>query len=300
MITVLVGENSFEVQRALERIKAAADTVETYDGADLSLDKLPDILMGATLFADKRTVVVRGLSDNTALWAALSDWLGRVSDDIHLVLIEPKPDKRTKTYKELQKNAHIQEYKPWTERDQAQAIAWARAESTSRGLELSAAAARTLVGRTGVDQWAIHYALEKLVALGDTSERTIEEVIDASPQENIFQLFETALKGDRQRLNFMIRVLEQTQDPYQVFGLLSGQVFQLAALSASHDGQDDVAKDFGVHPFVLSKLRPYAARLGVQGVRRVVAEFALADKQLKRSVADPWTLIEKALLRVQA
>lgn len=297
MITLLVGENSFEVQRALEQIKAAADTFEAYDGVDLSLDKLPDILIGATLFADKRTVVVKQLSENAALWTALADWLPRISDDINLVLVEPKPDKRTKTYKELQKTAQVQEYKPWTDRDQAQAVAWARAEGTSRGLDISAGAARTLVGRTGVDQWAIHHALEKLVALGDASERTIEEVIDAVPQENIFQLFETALRGDRTRLNFMIRVLEQTQDPYQVFGLLAGQAFQLAALATATDGQD-VAKDFGVHPFVLSKLRPHAARLGARGVRHVVAEFALVDKQLKRSVADPWTLIEKALLKI--
>lgn len=44
--------------------------------------------MGVSLFATKRLIVIRGLSENKVIWPVFGDWLPKVSDDIHLVLIE--------------------------------------------------------------------------------------------------------------------------------------------------------------------------------------------------------------------
>src|ERR1035437_6433304 len=100
MITVLIGENTFEIQRALDLIARDFDgKVEKIDGSNLQLSQLPDILMGVSLFAMSRTVVIRNLSENRAVWPVFGDWLSKISDDIHLILAESKPDKRTATYK---------------------------------------------------------------------------------------------------------------------------------------------------------------------------------------------------------
>ena len=112
MITLLVGDNSFEIRRALDHIIESFDgQVEKVDGSTLEVKQLPDLLMGATLFAEKRLVVIKDLSENTGLWTTLVDWLPRLSEDTHLVLVEEKPDKRTKTFKELQKIAKVKEFK---------------------------------------------------------------------------------------------------------------------------------------------------------------------------------------------
>ena len=109
MIMLLIGENSFEVERALRQIADDFDgTVEKIDGSDLQLSQLPDILMGVSLFATARTVVIRNLSANKSIWTVFGDWLPRISDDIHLVLVEPKPDKRMTTYKALIKTTQYQ------------------------------------------------------------------------------------------------------------------------------------------------------------------------------------------------
>ena len=107
MITLLIGENSFEIERKLHEIKSQFDGVcETVDGAEVELKQFPDLLMGATLFASSRLVVLKRLSENKALWNGFEAWIPRISDDTHLVLIDSKPDKRTKTFKELQKVAN--------------------------------------------------------------------------------------------------------------------------------------------------------------------------------------------------
>lgn len=299
MITLLTGENSFEIDRELTRINAEFDgNPEKFDGSELELRQIPDILMGTSLFAENRMVIIKSLSDNKSVWTDFADWLVRVSDDIWLVLVEPKPDKRMRTFKELQKLANVKEFKSWGERDTRIAEEWAVSEAKSMNFDLSHALARKLVERTGINQWRVFHAIEKLSVMGEITSDLIETMVDANPSENVFQLFEMSLKGDTARLRQMVQTLEMTDDPYQLFGLLSGQAFQLAALAVADRPDSEVAKNIGAHPFVLQKLAPYADRLGRSGARKVIAALAEADAGMKTSVAEPWLLIERALLKV--
>jgi DNA polymerase-3 subunit delta len=299
MITLLTGENSFENERALQGIVVHSQlNVERIDGAGLNIKQLPDLLMGATLFADKRLVIVRNLSENKSLWGELGAWLPRVSDDIHLVLVESKPDKRTKTYKDLQKVASVQESKAWTERDGSRAEQWVIKEAQTVGFELDKKCARKLVERVGIDQWQLAQALQKLAVVEHISPEVIDGLIDANPNENVFNLLETALKGDARRVKNIIKTLEVAEDPYRLFGLLSSQGFLLAVLSVSEKSSSEVAKEVGAHPFVLAKLASHADSIGIMGVRKIITALSEADNEMKTSSAEPWLLIERALIKI--
>lgn len=298
MITVLTGDNSFETVRALERIVADfSGTAEKFDGVDLELAQLPDLLMGGTLFATERLVIIKGLSENKQLWDTLPEWLERMDADIHLVLVEPKPDKRTKTYKDLKKYANVREFASWGERDVILAEKWVVDESKMQGGALDKKSAQTLVERVGLDQWQLFHALEKLVVLDDITPQTIAETIEAQPNENVFNLLDAALRGDGKKVQEMIGVLQRTQDPFMTFGLLSGQVFQLAALAVSDKPSVEVAKDISAHPYALGKLASHAKKLGRGGVKRIVEVFADTDAAMKSTTTDTWLLIERALIK---
>lgn len=298
MITLLLGENSFEIERAIAEITANFDgNVEKIDGSDLQLSQLPDILMGVSLFSTARTVIIRNLSENKSIWSVFGDWLPRISDDIHLVLVEPKPDKRTTTFKTLKDKVKITEFQPWSDRDISKAEKWVMDEAKKLDIKLDSKNAQTLVRRIGVDQWQLFHALEKLALVESVSDEVIKDVIEASPVENIFELFETALKGDIKELKRMIQILEQTEDIYRLSALLFTQAFQLAAV-ASATKSDNVAKDFGIHPYVASKLESVAKRVGKRSVSKIVKIFAQADDDMKLSRAEPWLLIERALMKI--
>lgn len=298
MITVLTGDSSFDIDRALRDIAARFDgVVERVDGTELTLKQIPDLLMGGTLFATKRLVVIKGLSENKTVWTDFSDWLTRVSDDIHLVLVEPKLDKRTKTYRDLQKVAEVTEYKAWTERDIAKAEQWVAGEAKVLDCDIDRESIRLLVQRVGPDQWELHQALQKLAVLETVTPEVIVEVIEANPTENVFDLFEAALRGNALTVKQMIATLSLSEDPYRLFGLLSGQAFQLALLAIADKPSTEVAKDFGVHPYALGKLSSHATRLKKSGAKKVVAAFAEADAGMKSSATDPWLLIERALIK---
>ena len=298
MITVLIGENSFEIDRALGAIISGFDgIVEKFEGSELQIAQIPDILMGVSLFADKRLVIIRNLSENKLVWPVFGDWLPKISDDIHLVLVESKPDKRTVTFKELKKNADVREFASWTDRDAYQAEKWVTVEAKTMGLDLNRKCVQTLVQWVGVDQWQLYYALEKLALTDYITVETIKNVIEPNPIENVFNLFETAIRGDMESLIRILKTLEKTEDVFRLIALLSSQAFQLAAV-ASAGKENNVARDFGIHPYVVSKLTPIAKRLGKSGVSKVIAIFTELDDDMKLSRADPWLLLERALIKV--
>lgn len=297
MITLLTGENTYERTRALERVIVEFDgDVEQVDGAELDSKRLPDLLFGGTLFSSKRLVVIKHLSENKSVWNELTDLLPRIADDADVVFVETKPDKRTKTYKDLAKRATVNEFPAWTDRDTSRAEQWVVEEARTLGCQLDKKSAYLLVARVGVNQWQLYHALEKLSVIEEISPAVVEDLIDANPSENVFNLFDAALRGDTRRVKEMLQTLEQTDDPYMVFGLLSSQAFQLAALASSNKSSSEVAKDIGAHPFALSKLSTFASRIGRSGAKRLVTVFADADRAMKTTATDPWLQIERALI----
>ncbi len=299
MITLLTGENSFEIERTLTAIVADfAGQLERIDGNELESPQLLDLLMGVSLFADKRLVIIKNLSENKVVWLMLADWIGRVSDDIDLILVEPKPDKRTKTYKELQKLAKVQDFTSWNERDIRVAERWAVDEAKRLGFTLSATHARQLVERAGVDQWRLYHGLEKLGLFEDITPELIDDVIEQEPNETIFALLETALMGKRVQLHRQIEVLALSEDPYQAFGLLASQTVQLVTLVVTDSPSAQVARAIGAHPFVLSKLAGPARKLSRAQAKQVLETMMECDDAMKTSAAEPWLLIERALMKI--
>lgn len=299
MITWLVGENSFEVREALRAIEDSFGGVpEHVDGADLSLARLPDILMGVSLFAAERLVVVRDITANKTLWEKLPDWLPRVNDAIHVVFIDEKPDKRTTSYKALKAAAaDVQEFPVWSDRDYAKAEQWVSGRAEKHGLTLDRKLAAHLTQRVGLDQWQLDNALRTLSLLDKVTLEAINEVIPPNPSENIFQLFETALEGKREQVAKMIDTLALQEDPYALFALLTSQALTLAAVTYA-DADANPAKDFAAHPFVVSKLSRHGKKLGKARVGHIIESFARTDADMKRSKGEPWLLVERTLLEV--
>jgi len=298
MITWLIGENTFDKREALKAIEADFNgTPEHIDGATLSLAQLPDILMGVSLFAAQRLIVMSDITQNSELWEKLPEWLSRVSDDIHVVFIDTKPDKRTTSYKALKAVADLREFPVWGDRDTAKAEQWVSARAAAHKLSLDTATVRHLVARVGLDQWQLAQAVEMLSLLDDVTITTIDEVIAPNLRENVFQLFETALDGKHDEVAAQLQTLALQEDPYALFALLSSQALTLAALTYAPDDAQPT-KDFAIHPFVASKMSRHGKKLGKQRVARIVDAFAKTDADMKRSRGEPWLLIARTLTQI--
>lgn len=302
MIHFLVGENWYgrdEALRALLKKQGADVVVERPEVAQLSLADLQLLLGGHSLFGEARCVVLHNLSAQKELWETLETTLTQLDDQTTLVVLEDKPDKRTKTYKALKAQAEVEEFPLWTPRDTTYAVEWLVQTAKKRGVALTSQHARHVVNRAGVDQARLAGALEKLALLDEISPDAINATVEAQPNENVFALLETALEAHDDALRQMVAGLRQTEEPYRVAGLLSSQLLQLAAVVFNpRSTPAELASLVGAPPFVISKLVPHARRITPATMRELLEVAADTDMKLKSLPVDPWLLVEELLIKI--
>lgn len=298
MITLLTGPNSFAIAETIHLKKTEfSGEPETYDATELETRHLPDLFMGATLFSPRRLIIIKGAGANKSLWTELEPWVGQVSDETDLLLVESAPDKRTRTYKQLQKHATIQEH---TELDEKGLTAWLQAHARRSGADLAPDVLRYFIGYVGKDQWRLRSELDKLLLSGQpVTTELIQDIAEPYPEAGAFELLDATFRGDTDRAHTLLSLLREREDPYQFFGLLSSQVVALFALTvAGARRPDEIAKDMGLHPFVVKKLSATARNLGKTRVERLVTELAHADERIKTSGVDPWRQLEITLAKI--
>ncbi|MDQ5932677.1 MAG: polymerase subunit delta [Patescibacteria group bacterium] len=297
MITLLFGENDYELTKKVAQLKADFDgTAERFDAAELSNEQLADIFAGQTLFASKRLIFIDSPSANPDLWKNLEAWSERLNADTQLVLVEPKPDKRTTVFKWLKKHANVQEFMPFTERDQRAVSKWLESYAHERDITLTSHQLQRLVERGGTNQWELAHAVDKLSLAGEVTDQWIDDVTQATPSENAFALFETVINGDVRRISAMLEQLRLTEEPYRLLGLMNTQALQLAVLTYGEADVSRVAADTAAKSsYPYQKLAPYARRLSKSQVKEIVELLAASDMRLKSSDATPWLVLERTL-----
>ena len=299
MITLLSGTNTYATSRYLRtQMDSFEGDITKLEGAEIEANQLGDLFMGATLFSARRMVVLRDVSQSKQLWADLEPWIERVPDETELYLVEANPDKRTKTYKMLQKHATVRTLEPLNE---AELVIWLQTFARERKIDLSSDIARYFVSYVGHDQWRLQNEFDKLLLADKPLTRElIKDISEPYPEASAFELLDALFAGSTDRVEQLLTLLREREDPYQFFGLLSSQVFAVLALAVGGSRRtDDIAKDMGLHPFVVRKLAPIASRLGKKSIERLVERLAEADMRIKTSGIDPWEQISLTLLSSQ-
>lgn len=300
MITLIVGENSYGVRQARQRLTAQfTGESEVLDGSQFTAEQLADLTMGASLFASKRLVFIKGISQQKSLWNELDMWLERVRHDTHIVMIEPKPDKRTKSYKWLLKHAEVVNCGPLNERELG---SWLIDEARVQRIDLTQTQARQLIARAGLEQWDLSSAVQKLsLSNKPITEALIADLIDANPQATAFELLDAVMARDSKRTKKLLLDVRQTEDAYKCMGLLASQLYTLAGCvyGGSRTSQT-IAKDLSVHPYVAQQMQKASRRMNPDEVKYMSQVLHTADVQMKTTGADPWTILELALSQMSA
>lgn len=307
MLYLLLGENTYKREQELAKIFDGA-IPEVVDGEKLELRDLPDLFAGQTLFALERTIVVTDLSANKLVWEQLEAWLDRLDDTTTLVLAETALDKRTRTYKMLQKRAKVILCDFWKQNETYEAKKWLDQEAKRQAITLSGALADEMIrramrpnasdGKLIIDQQRLATVLKQLAGMAEISLQHIDTVMAPDIHENIFMLLTAALDGDASRVRSMTNNLSVEEDGYKALGLLLSQVVNLALLSTKGARSlDQVASDTGVSVYALRPLEPYARRLSQSDIQAIVSIFATVDTRAKRG-AEPWSVIETGLQKI--
>ncbi len=299
MIYLIYGDNDYQKEQAVAKI-VSKDDLERRDGETIDEASLRDVLFGLSLFESNRPVLISGLSQNDVLWQKLPEILAAEVDKT-VLLVDSKVDKRSKTYKWLQKNAEVAEYVQLIAYQRAQLMKWLEQQAKEQGVILTTAQQDFIIDRLGFDQMRLVNFIRQLSLAGEVDDQLLELMLPLAKSENIFGLFEASLDGDIAKVQSTIKYLEQTSDSdgaFMTMGLLASQAVNLSALVLSGGYTDRVVADFGVKPFALKGLSRHFRRVNHSRLRRIIGALHNADTQMKSTNVSPWLLIELALINI--
>ena len=106
MIKIFYGDDRVRAKKQITDI--LGDDYEVLDGVDISANDLPSIFLGASLFTNKRKILIRDFTANKPAYEELEKYLNTPHD---IILLETKLDKRSATYKVLKDQLEFREFK---------------------------------------------------------------------------------------------------------------------------------------------------------------------------------------------
>jgi len=296
MLKILTGPNSWLIKRAIAEFDTA--DISRYQGSELTPGELSDILGAQSLFSTKRTIVIDELSANKAGWEHLTELANELASDpdLTLIIIENKPDGRSKLIKQTKQAGWLEDYP--LPKDAHQATTYLEAEAQQLQLQLQPGVARMIVDRVGLDTWAGHMTLEKLASASATiSAELVEKYIAPSLEVNVFKVVDELFAGRALAVAELIDEMDRTSaNAYQFFGLISGQISNLLMIKIL--GKTVATTELKLHPFVAGKLANVANQLSLPTIKQMVSILAQTDLQLKTSGQHDWTLIKLALVQI--
>lgn len=303
MIYFLYGPNRHATLAKLRQLKQRFITKHGQHGLDqpdtesLQPHQLGELLQSVSLFAPRRMVVLQNVSQQKPVWEALEDWLPRIPDEVDAVIVETQPDKRTRTFKALTKQAEVFVADELTV---PAAISWLIDGAKQRGREIKRPEAQLLVERVGLDQSRLANELNKLVQHDSISKELILELTEATPQATAFELLDAVLNKQPDKARRIVAEIQDSEEPYKLFGLFASQLHTLAIVvaAAGKIEQQQIAKDSGTHPYVLGKMASLAKKTSWTELQTMIQLWANLDETLKTTAADPWLALETTLMKI--
>jgi DNA polymerase III delta subunit len=304
MIMTLSGTNAYRIRAYLQESVAAFLTdhdsfaLERIDAEETAYMKIAEALTSLPFLSDKKLIILRSASANSVFVERVETILTEVASTTDLILVEPKPDKRTRFYKYLLQST---DFRDCSELDQNSLVRWMIDLVSSRQGSISHADANYLLDRIGLDQLRIGNELEKLVLYNPViSRQTIDQLSEAEPHSTIFQLLEAAFAGDRRktmRLYSEQRLLLVATP--QIVAMLSWQLHILTLLkTAGSKSPDAIAKEAHLSPYVVKKSQSIAAKRSLGELTDLITDLLQIDQRSKREAIDSDEALQHYLLKL--
>jgi len=304
MVITLTGANNLLLKRELDKLVAGFVqqydelALERLDGEDAVFDQLHASVQSLPFLSAKKMVILSRPGAQKAFAENIEHLLADVAETNEVIIVEPKLDKRLSYYKTLKKKTDFREF---AELDGHGLATWATGYTKEQGGGLTAADARLLVDRVGLNQQSLQHELDKLLSYDPHITRaTIELLTDRTPQSTIFELLDAAFNGNTARAMALYREQRALKvEPQAIIAMLAWQLHALVLVKAgAHMPAETIAREAKLNPFVVRKTQALAHALTPEHCKRLVRDLLRLDQQLKTTAIDADEALQLYLLKL--
>lgn len=220
--------------------------------------------------------------------------------EVTVIIVETMmPDKRTKLYKWLQKNAGAEEFSKLSGSEWIKFASGLIAESK---IKISGSARQRLFSETEGDSWQLVNVLDQLSlwrAATDNHPLEIDDInlfVRRKLRGNSFQLLDAINRGQTEVVTHHLKDLwAQGEAPLRVLGAIVYQYRQLVLIKAAlEEGLNNyqIIRELKIPPFVAQKVGALARTTDWSTIKEIYNHITQIDEQIKSGKIEPEAGIE--------
>lgn len=302
MITTLTGDNRHQLKQALGKIvnrfesKHGSLAVERFSAEESSAEQILHALTAVTLLSQEKLVIIEDFESFKDLAESIDDWLDKVPETTDLVLVINKLDKRLGFVKLLQKSTDFQEFKPL---DSHNAVGWVAKEVLDRAGQIDQGTAQYLVDCVGPNQALLSNEIDKLILFNPKVTReSIDLLSERQLSSSVFDLLDAGFGGQgKKALSLYEDQRRQRIEPLYIVSMIGWQLHILALVkTAKGKAPNDIAKQAGMHPFVIQKSSNLIRRITLTKLKQLVHQAVELEIMLKSRSTDADDAVKHFLL----
>lgn len=302
MIITVTGDNQHQARAAINTIiddfvqQHGALAVERFDASTSEVEHIMSAISGASLLSPDKLVVIEDYDTNKPLVEQTETLISQVPDTTTVLIIIGKLDKRASFGKLLKKQTDFREYAALSPQETVQ---WLVQAAKERGGSLDRPTAQYLLDYVGTAQERLSNELDKLLLFDPTiTRRSIEQLSERQPSSTVFELLDAGFSGQYKRaLQLYDEQRRQQMEPTGIIGMIGWQLHTLALIKTAGDrAPAAIAKDAGVHPFVVQKSIGLAKRMPLSQLKSLVHQAVVLEEQIKGSAMNADDAVKHFLL----
>lgn len=293
MIYVITGKNDF---LRTESLKQKISDFSNKHG-ELSIEKISSdkadyksiisAISSLPFLVDRKMIILEEPGQIKEFAEAIDEVFDLVSDNIDVLIYEPRIDKRSSYYKSLKKINNFTEY---SELRPNEISRWAEQYVKQNDGKISSANAFKIVDRVGSNQMLIKNEIDKLLLYGqEISSDTIEGMTDQIPRSTIFQLLDNSLRGNKRAV---IEIYEQQKklkvEAMQIMSLLIWQLHILAIIKTSQSTSiNEIVSLTGLSPFSVENGLKLLRQINFAQLSSIIDRTLELDIKMKTVAINP-------------
>jgi DNA polymerase-3 subunit delta len=310
MIILLYGEDTFRQREKLNEIieqyqakhQSGLDLVR-FREEDLNFDKFRQKVEVVSMFDEKKLIVLENLFNKKDFQEDFFEYLKKSklkdNQDILVVIYQsgklPQADFKRRV-------SMSEEFSPL---DNLALARWVKKEVDKNKVSISQGAIRKLIIYTGNDLWQISNELNKLIDYKKgqlIDEQDIDLLVKAKIDTNIFKAIDALAQRDK-KTAFRLLHEHLSQGDNEIY-LLSMFIYQLRTLLRLKDLTEkgtpfyNLAKQSGLHPFVVRKSAQQLKNFSLDQLKRIYQYLMKIDWELKTGQIDGPTALDLLIAEI--
>lgn len=295
---LLYGPEAFLVSlnenRLVKAVLQEGDEILNLDriSGPCEVQTIKDSVETLPMMAERRVVLIEeaGAFEVGSAYAGLEKVLADIPETSLVIFTEKTVDKRSKTYKQMQKSGRIFEMNPLDDRALEK---WVGHMIAGAGKSVAREDVRHILELTGADMNRIQTETGKLISYVGQRPRVAREDIDLvvtpSVQASVFRITDLLGSGRGGESYCIYRDLVESrkEKPQDIFNLIASQFRRLYRTILMESLTDaEVGKEIHAGTYYVPKYRHQAASFGRQYLERMLKELMRLDREVKHGDID--------------